>query len=87
MYAIAQRLMGKDIKAEYANTDHYWYKYPGLYEGVYPIKSEILNHEVNKYSLCDNSLAHEKYGWTPMVDMEEGLQNVIEYEVKLLSRK
>ena len=45
--------MGKDIKAEYANTDHYWYKYPGLYEGAYPIKSEILNHEVNKYSLCD----------------------------------
>lgn len=87
MYAMAQRLMGKDIKAEYANTDHYWYKYPGLYEGAYPIKSEILNHEVNKYSLCDNSLAHEKYGWTPKVDMEEGLQNVIEYEVKLLSRK
>lgn len=86
MYAIAQKLMGKNIKAEYANTEHYWHKYPGLYEGSYPIKNEILDHEVNKYSLCDNAYARDKYGWVPKVDMEEGLKNVIEYEIKLLAK-
>lgn len=86
MYDMACQIMGKDIKAEYANTDHYWAKYPYLYEGEYPIKSEILEHEVNKYSLCDNSLAKERYGWVPKVDMYEGLQNVIKYECELLSK-
>ena len=86
MYAIAQNIMHKSIKAEYASTTHYWVKYPQLYAGAYPIKNEILDHEVNKYSLCDNSLAKERYGWEPKVDIHEGLRNVIEYEVKLLSK-
>lgn len=86
MYAIAQKIMGKDIKAEYADTSHYWEKYPQLYQGSYPIKREILEHEVNKYSLCDNALALKKYGWTPKVGIEEGLSKVIEYESELLGR-
>lgn len=86
MYEIAQQIMQKNIKADYAETSHYWIKYPELYAGAYPIKSEILQHEVNKYSLCDNSLAKDRYGWEPKVDIEEGLANVIKYEVELLSK-
>ncbi|MBR4983263.1 MAG: SDR family NAD(P)-dependent oxidoreductase [Lachnospiraceae bacterium] len=86
MYDIAQKIMGKNIAAEYASDAHYWEKYPGLYEGAYPIKNEILNHEINKYSLCDNSHAKEKYGWQPEVGMEEGLRRVIENECELLSK-
>lgn len=85
MYEIAQRIMGKEIKAEYASDAHYWEKYPGLYEGAYPIKEEILNHEINKYSLCENSHAKEMYGWTPRVSMEDGLKAVIENECELLA--
>ena len=54
--------MNKDIKADYAGDTHYGEKYPDLYAGAYPIKSEILAHEINKYSLCDNTYAREKYG-------------------------
>ena len=86
MYAIAKKIMGKDIKPTYASDAHYWEKYPGLYEGAYHIKDEILNHEINKYSLCDNSYAKEKYGWIPEIDMEEGLKRVIENECELLSK-
>lgn len=87
MYAIACKIMNKNIKATYANTKHYWHKYPELYKGVFPIKNEILEHEVNKYSLCDNALACEKYGWKPQVNIEQGLRNVVEYVVKLLDVK
>ena len=87
MYAIAQNIMGKNIKAKYADSSHYWEKYPQLYQGAYPIKSEILEHEVNKYSLCDNEFALKKYGWVPKVGIEEGLAKVIEYESELLSRQ
>ncbi|BCZ49015.1 UDP-glucose 4-epimerase [Clostridium gelidum] len=84
MYAIVSEIMGKDIKSVYASDAHYWGNYPQLYKGTYPIRDEILNHEINKYSLCDNMLAEEKYGWQPKVSMEEGLKRVIENECELL---
>jgi len=86
MYSIASKIMGKNIKAEYANDEHYWEAYPELYSGAYPIKSEILAHEINKYSLCDNTYAKEKYGWIPEISMEEGLKRVIDNECALLSK-
>lgn len=86
MYAMAQKIMKKKIAASFAPDAHYWEKYPSLYEGDFPIKSAILNHEINKYSLCDNSYAKKKYNWQPKVEMEEGLKNVIEYETYLLSK-
>lgn len=84
MYDIAQKIMGKKIEPQYADDEHYWEKYPGLYEGAYSIKKTILNHEINKYSLCDNSYAKEKYGWKPNMSMENGLRAVIENECALL---
>jgi len=86
MYEIASKLMEKDIVASYASDAHYWEQYPALYEGVYKIKDEILNHEINKFSLCDNAYAKMTYGWSPKVSMEEGLKKVIEEEVKLLKQ-
>jgi len=87
MYKIASDIMNKNILPEYANDAHYWEKYPELYEGAYTIKNEILNHEINKYTLCDNTYAKEKYDWEPSVDMEEGLHRVIEYECNMLKKK
>lgn len=85
MYGIAQKIMNKSIKPEYAGDAHYWEKYQEIYQGAYAIKEEILNHEINKYSLCDNTHAKEKYGWSPKVSMEKGIESVIEHECKLLS--
>jgi UDP-glucose 4-epimerase len=86
MYDIACRLMGKQIQPQYAGDEHYWEKYPELFNGVYRIKDSILKDEINKYSLCDNSYAKEKYGWSPKVDIEEGLRRVIENECRLLEK-
>lgn len=85
MYQLAQEIMGKSIKAEYADDAHYWEKYPGLFAGKYPIKASVLNHEINKYSLCDNTYAKERYHWTPKISMREGLSRLIAEECKLLA--
>lgn len=84
MYEIAQRIMKKDIPAEYRASSRYWEKYPGLYNGAYSIKPEILEHEVNKYSLSDNTYARDTYGWVPSIGIEEGLRRVIKSECKML---
>ena len=82
LYNIARRIMSKDIEAEYNDSAKYWDKYPELYEGTYAISRDVLDHEVNKYSQCDNAKANELLDWTPEVDIETGLHKTIEYAVK-----
>lgn len=86
LYDIASEIMNKNIKQEYAGNGHYWEKYPSLFNGEYRIKDEILASEINKYSLCDNTYAKEKYGWSPKIEIKEGLKRVIENESELLKR-
>lgn len=86
MYKIVCEIMNKDIKPEYASDAHYWEKYPELFEGEYKIKESILKDEINKYSLCDNTYAREKYGWVPKIGIKEGLERVVENECLLLSK-
>ena len=87
MFSVIADLMGKsDKKPVYLDTSHYWYRYPGLYEGAYPIKHEIMDHEVLKYTLLDNAHAKEKYGWEPKMSFREGLQNTIDFTVDVLKK-
>ena len=84
MYEITQKIMRKNIPAQYASDSHYWERYPGLFEGKFHIEEGSLNHEINKYTLCDNSYAKNKYNWEPKVSLEEGLIKLVEEECKLL---
>ena len=86
IYDIAQDIMHKNIQAKYVDSSNYGKKYPQLYEGAYSIKPEILDHEVNKYSLCDNTHALARYNWQPKVDIGEGMSNMIKYTVKLFQK-
>ena len=84
LYKIASDIMDKDIEAHYNDSTEYWNKYPELYLGKYSISRDILDHEVNKFSQCDNSLAKHLLDWEPQVDIEEGLRRTIESTVKML---
>ena len=85
LYRTACDILGREDKAAYADDAHYWSKYTDLYAGKYRIKDTVLNHEINKYTLSDNSYAKAKYGWQPKVSIEEGLRRVIESEFAILS--
>lgn len=86
MYQIVCNIMDRKITPEYADDAHYWEKYPELFEGAYQIRESILKDEINKYSLCDNSYAKNRYGWIPRIGMEEGLKRVVENECSLLNK-
>lgn len=82
IYETIARIMGKgDILPERADSSHYWYRYPALYEGAYQISEEILDNEVNKHTECSNTLAKEKYGWTPKTSLEDGLRATVTYTI------
>lgn len=84
LYDIACKIMKKNIKAEFASDSNYWGKYTKLFEGEYPLKLEVVNNEINKYTLCDNSHAKSKFGWEPKVGIGEGLRIVIDKECSML---
>ena len=42
---------------------------------------------MNKYSLCDNAHARERYGWQPRVDIREGLRRVVQAECAMLAAR
>ena len=86
IYEVTRKIMNKNIIAEYASAQDYWKKYPELYDGSYSIKPEILEHEVNKYSCCDNTHALTRYQWSPKVDIKEGMRNMVDYTVKLFKK-
>ncbi|MDC3391885.1 NAD-dependent epimerase/dehydratase family protein [Candidatus Thioglobus sp.] len=86
IYTLAQEIMGLKINAKFADDLHYWEKYPELFEGVYPILSNIINNEINKYTQTDNSYAQEKYSWEPKVSIRNGLTKLIEEECLLLDK-
>lgn len=87
LYQTIAKIMGKtELTPVYVDSSNYWKKYPGLYEGAYPISEKILDAEVNKYTLCDNSYATQKYGWTPEISFEEGLKRTADFCVDALKR-
>ena len=85
MYSIVSEIMNKNIKAEYALDKNYWKKYPQLFEGTYKIKDSILKNEINKYTLCDNTYAKNKYNWIPKIDIKEGLKKTVKSVCEMLA--
>ena len=86
IYDMIKKNMNKKRDATFTTSNHYWEKYPQLYEGKLPIRPEILEAEVNKYTLCSNEHAYKKYNWSPKVSIEEGLKNTIDYTVEQLNK-
>lgn len=84
LYDVIAAVMKKDMKPVYAESNRYWSRYPGLYEGAHPISEEILDHEVKKYTLCDHNHAKEKFGWVPQTGFEEGIRRTVEFAVKAI---
>lgn len=86
LYHMMAEIMGKDYEPDYVGEQNYWSKYPELYQGKYPIKEQVLIDEVNKYTLCENQHAKDKYNWKPQTGIKEGLKTTIEFAVKELNK-
>lgn len=87
LYETLAKIMGKEhIRPVYTESANYWKRYPALYEGAYTISETTLDREVNKYTLCDNTHAAQRYGWQPKVSFEEGLRRTVEFSIKMLER-
>ena len=86
IYNKISEVMGKKTIPEYAEVSHFWAKYPELYQKPYPISEEIMKHEVVKYTCLSNEHALRKYGWKPMVSLDEGIRRTVEFSCNVLEK-
>jgi len=85
---ITARLMNKtDLTPEYREVAHFWHNYPDIYGGAYPISEKALENEVTKYTELSNNYAAKKYGWKPLVTIEEGVKNTIDFSLKVIAAR
>lgn len=83
---IAKEMHCEDIKPEYMEPAHFWENYPELYDDPYPISSELLEHEVLKYTCLSNEHAYIKYGWKPKTTLKQGISKTVEFTCKVLEK-
>ena len=76
---IAKAMDDSAIKPIYHNASSFWKRYPLLFKGQKPIKSSILEHEVNKRTVGSYAKAEKLLGWKPQVTMEEGLNQMVKF--------
>lgn len=79
--------MKTDILPQYAEVNHFWANYPELYKEPYPIVTEIIEHEVLKYTCLSNEHAYMTYGWKPRISLDEGIRRTVDFSCKILEKK
>jgi UDP-glucose 4-epimerase len=86
IFAVIAKTMDSGIQPVYREATNFWNAYPNLFQSKYPLKAEVVEKEVCKYSLCDTSKAQELLGWRAEVSMEEGLARTARYAMKLAGK-
>ncbi len=84
---IAEEMGCIEVTPEYAETAHFWAKYPELYAKPYPIDAKMMEHEVLKYTCLSNRHAKEAYGWEPKTELREGIRRTVAFSVAALKRQ
>lgn len=83
IYDILAKAFGTDIKPVFQSAAKFWDKYPKLFEGSRPFPQELLEKEVNKYSLGDTTHTFKTIGWKAAVSLEEGMNKTANYAKQL----
>lgn len=83
---IAEEMKCTAIKPVYAETEHFWSKYPDLYEQPYPISANVLEHEILKYTCLSNKHAYQKYGWQPKTLLKDGIKRTVDFSCSVLEK-
>ncbi|HQQ82043.1 MAG TPA: NAD-dependent epimerase/dehydratase family protein [Cyclobacteriaceae bacterium] len=68
-----------DIKPVFHQASVFWDKYPNLFSGSRPFPRQLLEKEVNKFSLGDTRHTLETIGWKAEIDLGEGMSRTAAY--------
>ncbi len=81
---ILENTTGKKIDINRNDSINYWNKYPELFNSGISLNSDIVESEVNKFTLADIENANKIMGWRPRVSINQGIAECYEFAVKNL---
>ena len=84
MYDSIRRVIGTDIRPAFRPAAQYWDAYPELFAGPNPIGANVLDDEVNKFTLGGTFHAESLLGWRADTSLEDGLASTIRHMSELL---
>ena len=70
---------GKEIKVVRKKSDSFWDKYPELFNTNNPLNRTIINKEVNKFSLSDNTNLYAITGIKCETSIKTGLKKCYDH--------
>lgn len=79
IFEILSTALGTNIRSIYRPAAAFWDKYPGLFAGNYPLPKELIEKEVDKFTLGSNDKARSILGWKPEVTLVEGMAEMARY--------
>jgi len=83
IYRLLAESCATELEPVYQPAHGFWNAFPMLFEGQYPLRQEVVEQEVVKYTLADTTRAQELLGWSPSVGIDEGLKRTAQYALKL----
>lgn len=84
IYNLLASSLSSDIVPTYREASKFWEKYPKLFNGHYPLPLNILEKEVNKFTLGSPEKAKNILGWETLINIENGIKITAEYAKKHL---
>lgn len=79
---LSKFLEEKNIKPIFRNPKLIWEKFPGQFKGKYLINPDLLEREVNKFTLASTQKAEKLLNWRSKVSIEKGLAQTVIYAKK-----
>jgi UDP-glucose 4-epimerase len=78
IYEIIKNKIGKDIFPKYNTPVKFWNRYPSFTKGKNPLKREIIEEEVTKFTFGCNKKSKEFFDWKPRHTIQMGLEKTTE---------
>ena len=82
--SMLENISGKKLSVKRLPSDHYWYKYPEIFDHPIHILPEVIEKEVNKFTQACTKKVMDELGWAANVRLEDGLRLCFEHAKKNL---
>lgn len=77
IYNIFKKELNSNIIPIYRDATCFWNKYDNIISGNNPINNYIIEDEVNKFTLGDNTFTKNELNWIPKYKFIEGIKSII----------
>jgi len=79
IYEIIADILESSLKPVFRKAANFWDKYPELFQGEHSLKRELLEREVNKFTLGSTEKAEQLLSWKTIMPIKKGLKLTIEH--------